>query len=83
MYTLLQKTLIPTNSMVKNLIKIQDSYVNTYHPDFMGGANSITNVFDVNNYKKQQLDLASLKREDSGGFEEIGDKDYKDSPPMN
>lgn len=33
--------------MVKNLIKIEDSYINTYHPDFMGGANAILNVFDV------------------------------------
>jgi hypothetical protein len=56
MYNLLTKTLLPTNSMVKNLIKIQDSYINTYHPDFMGGANSITNVFDVNSYNKQNLD---------------------------
>jgi dynamin 1-like protein len=52
MYTLLNKQLQPTNAMVKNLIMIQDAYINTYHPDFMGGANSIVNVFDVNNYKQ-------------------------------
>lgn len=38
--------------MVRNLIQVQDSYINTYHPDFMGGANSIVNVFDVNSYNK-------------------------------
>jgi hypothetical protein len=32
--------------MVKNLITIEDAYINTYHPDFMGGANAIFNVFD-------------------------------------
>ena len=36
--------------MVRNLIKIQEAYINTYHPDFMGGANSIVNVFDMSNY---------------------------------
>lgn len=39
--------------MVKSLIQVQDSYINSYHPDFMGGANSIVNVFDVNSYKQQ------------------------------
>lgn len=36
--------------MVKNLIKIEDSYINTHHPDFVGGANAIINVFDIQNY---------------------------------
>ena len=36
--------------MVKNLILIEDSYINTHHPDFMGGANAMLNVFDVKNY---------------------------------
>ena len=34
--------------MVKNLIVIEDAYINTYHPDFVGGANAIMNVFDPN-----------------------------------
>ena len=38
--------------MVQNLVQIQDSYINTYHPDFMGGMNSIVNVFDMNAYGK-------------------------------
>jgi hypothetical protein len=36
--------------MVRNLILIEDSYINTYHPDFMGGANAILNVFDMQSY---------------------------------
>lgn len=54
MFNLLQKCLEPTNTMVKHLVKIQDAYINTYHPDFMGGANSIMNVFDVNSHLAQQ-----------------------------
>ena len=46
MYGLLGKSLSPCNQMVKNLIVIEDAYINTYHPDFMGGANAIFNVFD-------------------------------------
>lgn len=46
MYGLLSKSLNPCNQMVKNLIVIEDAYINTYHPDFMGGANAIFNVFD-------------------------------------
>jgi dynamin 1-like protein len=43
---LLYKSLAPCNQMVRNLITIEDAYINTYHPDFMGGANAIFNVFD-------------------------------------
>jgi dynamin 1-like protein len=50
MYQLLTKCLSPTNQMIKNLIVIEDSYINTYHPDFMGGANAVLNVFDINTY---------------------------------
>jgi len=28
-------------------VNIQDAYINTYHPDFMGGANAVLNVFDI------------------------------------
>jgi len=40
--------------MVKNLIKIEDAYINTSHPDFMGGAAAMVNVFDPNNYSDKK-----------------------------
>ena len=52
MNNLLVNELSPTKRMVQNLVQIQDSYINTYHPDFMGGMNSIVNVFDMNAYGK-------------------------------
>jgi len=58
--------------MVRNLIAIQDSYINTYHPDFMGGANSIVNVFDVNSYQKEKLSMEALRRNRENSFEDIG-----------
>ena len=39
----------------------------------MGGANSITNVFDPSSYKKEELTENNLKKESS--FEEIGHDD--------
>lgn len=54
MHNILKRHLNPTMVMVRNLIKIQESYINTYHPDFMGGANSIVNVFDMSNYTNNQ-----------------------------
>jgi len=46
MMQLLEECRLPTNKMVKNLVVVQDAYINTYHPDFMGGANSVFNMFD-------------------------------------
>jgi len=40
--------------MVKNLIHVQESYINSYHPDFMGGANSIMTFFDPEQFQKKQ-----------------------------
>jgi hypothetical protein len=39
----------------------------------MGGANSITNVFDPSSYNKEELTENNLKRE--GSFEEISRND--------
>ena len=60
--------------MIKNLVKIQDAYINTYHPDFMGGANSIVNVFDVNNYSKHQMQMTNRELD---SFEDINVVDNK------
>ena len=49
MLELLADCFRPTNIMVKNLVLIQDQYINTYHPDFMGGANSVFGMFDPKN----------------------------------
>ena len=63
MLALLNKQLGTTIKMVQNLICVQDAYINTYHPDFMGGANSITNVFDVNNYNQRVAASESAKKD--------------------
>ncbi|CAD7974729.1 unnamed protein product [Amoebophrya sp. A25] len=37
----LKKCLQPTNQMIINLVQIELAYVNTNHPDFIGGSNAI------------------------------------------
>lgn len=79
---LLTTQLAPTNQMVRNLIRIQDSYINTYHPDFMGGANSIVNVFDINNYHKEQLNAMKLAQRDRADSYDQLDKEEGSDQPM-
>ncbi|CDW73557.1 dynamin-1-like protein [Stylonychia lemnae] len=79
MYQLLTKSLVPCNQMVKNLILIEDSYINTYHPDFMGGATAIFNVFDPNAYAAQQAKLEKFQEERQLSFEEVNDEDSSKS----
>ena len=45
----LKQCLEPTNQMIKNLIDIEKSYINTSHPDFLGPEQSVLNLFDESN----------------------------------
>ncbi|KAH8740266.1 hypothetical protein FG386_001541 [Cryptosporidium ryanae] len=42
----LQESLGPTKKAIIDLINIELSYINTNHPDFIGGASSLTNIFE-------------------------------------
>lgn len=42
---LLQKCRLPTREMINNLLHIELAYVNTNHPDFVGGGGAINSVF--------------------------------------
>ena len=57
MCSVLDDCLAPTNKMVKNLIAIEDAYINTNHPDFLGGANAMLNVFQKENTPANQNDI--------------------------
>jgi len=43
---LLQKDRIPTRSMIENLIKVELSFINTNHPDFVGGDGAINTILE-------------------------------------
>lgn len=44
--SLLQKCRNPTKQMINNLIAIELAYINTNHPDFVGGGGAISKVFE-------------------------------------
>ena len=35
---------MPTDQMIKNLVEIELGYINTNHPDFVGGTNMMLNM---------------------------------------
>jgi dynamin 1-like protein len=41
----LNECLKPTNDMILNLIEIETSLINTNHPDFIGSADAMLNLF--------------------------------------
>ena len=45
---LLDDSLRPTNEAIINLINMELAYINTNHPDFIGGAVALSTIFDKN-----------------------------------
>jgi hypothetical protein len=45
MESVLDKCLTPTTEMIVNLIEIENAHINTNHPDFVGSADTLLNLF--------------------------------------
>ena len=45
MEEVLDKCLTPTTDMIINLIEIENAHINTNHPDFVGSADTLLNLF--------------------------------------
>lgn len=45
MESVLDQCLTPTTEMIANLIEIENAHINTNHPDFVGSADSLLNLF--------------------------------------
>ena len=45
MENVLDKCLTPTTEMISGLIEIENSHINTNHPDFVGSAEGFLNLF--------------------------------------
>ena len=45
MQNVLEKCLTPTCEMIMDLLEIENSLINTNHPDFIGSADSLLNLF--------------------------------------
>jgi len=48
MERVLSKCLVPTDQMIKNLVEIELGYINTGHPDFVGGTNMLMGMVNHN-----------------------------------
>ena len=45
MEKVLDKCLTPTTDMIIQLIEIENAHINTNHPDFVGSADTLLNIF--------------------------------------
>lgn len=45
MECVLDKCLTPTTEMIMNLVEIENAHINTNHPDFVGSADTLLNLF--------------------------------------
>jgi dynamin 1-like protein len=50
----LNECLTPTNDMILNLIEIETSLINTNHPDFIGSADAMLNLFQAQDEAKSE-----------------------------
>jgi len=53
---LLREQLVPTSSYVESLISIQRAYINTNHPDFIGGGGAISDLVKKNEKKRREFE---------------------------
>ena len=59
--SLLRRCLAPTQMMISNLIKIELAYINTSHPDFIGGSRAVAKLMEKigkDNDKRRQAVIA-------------------------
>lgn len=60
--TLLRRCVGPTQMMVSNLVKIELAYINTSHPDFIGGSRAVARLMDkIGKESKDRHDMANRK----------------------
>ncbi len=65
----LERCLEPTNQMILNLIDIEQAYINTSHPDFLGPEQSFLNIFEEGNtsvQNNQSNSTVNMGRNDNG-----------------
>ena len=51
---LLKRAMAPTQIMVQNLVKIELAYINTSHPDFIGGSKAVARLMSKMAQQKQE-----------------------------
>lgn len=61
MESVLDKCLTPTTEMIINLIEIENAHINTNHPDFVGSADTLLNLFQGDQEDDQSDELFQEK----------------------
>ncbi len=60
---------MPTDQMIKNLVEIELGYINTNHPDFVGGTNTLMGMVgqppEQHHPRVQEIDIDDRKSEKS------------------
>ncbi len=51
---LLRKCMGPNQTMISHLVKLELAYINTSHPDFIGGSRAVAQLMDRNTQQYQQ-----------------------------
>lgn len=77
---LLRERLGPTSAYVESLIAIQRAYINTNHPNFLGGAGAMSNVLTQKNERellrageeRSKRDIAHRRRQSSAAVDRSG-----------
>ncbi|KAG9284663.1 hypothetical protein G9A89_004705 [Geosiphon pyriformis] len=64
---LLRERLLPTSEYVESLISIQRAYINTNHPDFIGGGGAISDLVKKNERRRKEFDKVNKKGIVMGG----------------
>ena len=64
MESVLNDCLGPTNEMILNLIEIETSLINTNHPDFIGSADSLLNLFQEPDFIAKKANNLALGEDD-------------------
>jgi len=75
---LLRKCVGPTQTMISNLIKIELAYINTSHPDFIGGSRAVAQLMDR---VQQQSAAPGGGRPASSAQPRAGDPSAQRPPP--
>ncbi|CAG8712726.1 16746_t:CDS:2, partial [Cetraspora pellucida] len=68
---LLRERLNPTTSYVESLISIQRAYVNTNHPDFIGGAGAMSDLVKKSEKKRREFEKLNRRANMSGNTTHI------------
>jgi dynamin 1-like protein len=82
--SLLRRCVGPTQMMVSNLVKIELAYINTSHPDFIGGSRAVARLMDKigkeNNERQQRASDKDATPMSSKSLHNYGENnEYKDA----